>query len=47
MAELLTDDIIHEALEADGVMQEPDANWLLEYIETEYGGKLDLSLIHI
>jgi hypothetical protein len=41
MAELLTDDIIHEALQADGIMQEPDANWLLEYINTEYGGKLD------
>jgi hypothetical protein len=41
MAELLTDEIINEALEADGIMQEPDANWLLEYIETEYGGKLD------
>jgi hypothetical protein len=41
MAELLTDDIIHEALEADGIMQEPDANWLLEYIESEYGGTLD------
>jgi hypothetical protein len=22
-------------------MEEPDASWLLEYIETEYGGKLD------
>ena len=41
MAELLTDDIIYEALEADGIIQEPDANWLLEYIETEYGGNLD------
>ena len=41
MAELLTDEIINEALEADGIMQEPDANWLLEYIDTEYGGKLD------
>ena len=41
MAELLTDDIIHEALQADGIMQEPDANWLLEYINTEYGGSLD------
>ena len=41
MAELLTDDIIYEALEADGIMQEPDANWLIEYIESEYGGKLD------
>ena len=41
MAELLTDDIIREALEADGFMEEPDANWLLEYISTEYGGSLD------
>ena len=41
MAELLTDDIIYKALEADGIMQEPDANWLLEYINTEYGGELD------
>ena len=41
MAELLTDDIIHEALQDDGIMQEPDANWLLEYINTEYGGSLD------
>ena len=41
MAELLTDDIIREALEADGFMEEPDANWLLEYINTEYGGSLD------
>ena len=41
MAELLTEDIIIEALNDDGIMQEPDANWLLEYIESEYGGKLD------
>ena len=41
MAELLTDDIIREALEADGFMEEPDANWLLEYINTEHGGSLD------
>ena len=39
--ELLTDDIIREALEADGFMEEPDANWLLEYINTEHGGSLD------
>ena len=39
--ELLTEDIIIEALESDGIMQEPDANWLLEYIEAEYGGNLD------
>ena len=32
---------LYEALEADGIMQEPDANWLLEYINTEYGGELD------
>ena len=41
MAELLTDDIIKDKLEADGFMEEPDAPWLLEYIDTEYGGKLD------
>ncbi len=41
MAELLTDDIITDALSDDGIMEEPDANWLLEYIDTEYGGKLD------
>jgi hypothetical protein len=41
MAELLTDDIITSALVDDGIMQEPDANWLLEYINTEHGGSLD------
>ena len=41
MAELLTDDIITDALVDDGIIQEPDAPWLLEYIDTEYGGKLD------
>jgi|TARA_R100000353_G_scaffold109141_1_gene78390 hypothetical protein len=41
MAELLTDDIITDALSDDGIMEEPDANWLLEYINTEYGGSLD------
>ena len=41
MAELLTDEIIIEKLETDGFMEEPDAPWLLEYIEQEYGGKLD------
>ena len=39
--EILTDEIIKEKLEMDGFMEEPDAPWLLEYIETEYGGKLD------
>ena len=41
MAELLTDDIVTEALNSDGIMEEPDAPWLLEYIDTEYGGKID------
>ena len=41
MAELLTDDIVTEALNSDGIMEEPDAPWLLEYINTEYGGSLD------
>ena len=41
MAELLTDEIIIEQLENDGYMAEPDVNWILEYIEDEYGGKLD------
>ena len=41
MAELLTDDIIIEKLEADGFMEEPDGPWLLEYIEEHHGGKLD------
>ena len=41
MAELLTDDIIIEKLEKDGFMQEPDANWILEYIKDEYDGELD------
>jgi hypothetical protein len=43
MAELLTDDIVTEALKSDGIMEEPDAPWLLEYINTEYGGELDTS----
>ena len=41
MAELLTDDIIIEKLNEDGIMQEPDGPWLLEYIYENYGGKLD------
>ena len=41
MAELLTDDIITSALVDDGIMEEPDAPWLLEYINTEYGSRLD------
>lgn len=34
------DDVV-EALEADGIMQEPDAPWILEYILQEHGGELD------
>ena len=41
MAELLTDDIIIKKLEQDGFMEEPDAPWLLEYIEEQHGGILD------
>jgi len=43
MAELLTDDIIIEKLNEDGFMMEPDAPWILEYIEENYGGKLDIT----
>jgi len=39
--EILTDEIIIEHLEKDGFMEEPDGPWLLEYIDSEYGGKLD------
>ena len=38
---LLTDEIVKEKLEMDGIMEEPDGPWLLEYINTEYGGRLD------
>ena len=38
---LLTDEIVKEKLEMDGIMEEPDGPWLLEYINTECGGKLD------
>ena len=47
MAELLTDEIIIKHLEGDGFMEEPDAPWLLEYIETEYGGQLDTTSDYI
>ena len=30
-----------QALEDDGIMQEPDAPWILEYILQEHGGELD------
>ena len=41
MAELLTDEIIKQHLEDDGFMEEPDGPWILEYIQSEYGGNLD------
>lgn len=41
--EILTDEIIIENLEIDGFMEEPDAEWILAYIESEYGGKLDVT----
>ena len=34
------DDVV-EKLEADGIMQEPDMNWILEYVTSEYGGNID------
>jgi len=40
MKELSYEDVV-EKLKADGIMEEPDMNWILEYITTEYGGNLD------
>ena len=40
--EVLNWDDVAERLEADdGIMQEPDMNWLLEYVAVNYGGNLD------
>ena len=41
MSEKLNYDDVVEKLEADGIMQEPDANWITEYMASEYGGSLD------
>ena len=42
MSEKLTYDDIVEKLEVeDGIMQEPDMNWILEYIASEYGSNLN------
>ena len=41
MSEKLNYDDGVEKLEADGIMQEPDANWIIEYMASEYGGSLD------
>lgn len=34
-------DDVTEMLRVDGIMEEPDMNWILEYIESEYSCKLD------
>ena len=40
--ETLNYDDVAEKLDSDnGIMQEPDMNWILEYIAAEYGGNLD------
>ena len=39
--EKLNWDDVAEKLEADGVMQEPDMNWILEYITSEYDASID------
>ena len=41
MSEIINYDDVVEKLEADGITQEPDVNWILEYITSEYGGNLD------
>jgi hypothetical protein len=41
MSEILNYDDVVEKLEADGIMQEPDLNWILEYMAENYGGHLD------
>jgi hypothetical protein len=45
--EILTDDIIIQKLEDDGFMEEPDGPWLLEHIQSEYGGNLDTTSDYI
>jgi len=34
-------DDVAEMLRIDGIMEEPDMNWILEYIDTEYSAKID------
>lgn len=41
MSEKLNYDDVVEKLEADGIMQEPDLNWILEYMAEHYGGHID------
>ena len=35
------DDIVEKLEVEDGIMQEPDTNWILEYVASTYGGNLD------
>tara|TARA_Y100000114_G_scaffold149444_1_gene163616 strand:+ start:370 stop:834 length:465 start_codon:yes stop_codon:yes gene_type:complete len=35
------DDVAEKLDSDDGIMQEPDLNWILEYIAANYGGNLD------
>ena len=39
--EIIEYEDVVEFLADDGIMEEPDTNWILEYIVTEYGGNLD------
>jgi hypothetical protein len=39
--EIIEYEDVVEFLADDGIMEEPDMNWILEYIESEYGCKLD------
>ena len=41
MSEKLNYDDVVEKLNEDGIMQEPDLNWILEYMAANYGGHMD------
>ena len=41
MSDKLNYDDVVEKLEADGIMQEPDRPWILEYIASEYDSSID------
>jgi hypothetical protein len=41
MSKIIDYDNVVKKLKADGIMQEPDMNWILEYITANYGGNLD------
>jgi len=38
---LTYDDIVEKLEVEDGIMQEPDTNWIVEYVAANYGGNLD------